>query len=177
MSLKDLEDFINKNENEKNNDVFNWENEKKEWIDYVDKFYKDVECWLEPLGAKVTYQFNDITLHEESYESYTIRQMQIGISGYQVFLEPIGTMLIGAKGRIDLKGPYGLKKFLLLSKDRINVTVKFKKELEEAKGSMPKSKQPIDWNWRLAPDEIYGDYLQVNADNFYSALLSVVSDE
>ena len=123
MSLKDLEDFLNEDSTAEGS--FNWEKEKKEWLKAVDEFYRSITAWLKPLTDKpnsnLKLSFEKMILSEEDIGDYEINKMMIVIKGHRVELEPVGTNLIGAKGRIDMTGTYGMVRFLLVDKRLTNL--------------------------------------------------------
>ena len=134
MGLKDLEGFLNDDKKDEGQEV-NWENHKREWLKVVVDFYNDVTSWLQPLvGANFSFNFETIVLQEENIGPYETKKMYIYAKGHKVVIEPKGTLIIGAKGRIDMIGPYGNVRFIYVDKrlNRPNITVRIHTDVEKA---------------------------------------------
>ncbi len=65
--------------------------------------------------GEIKSEYRDITLNEENIGSYIARQMILRIGRQQVTMTPIGTMLIGAKGRVDVVGSAGRTRLVLVN--------------------------------------------------------------
>ncbi|MEG3128988.1 hypothetical protein SC171_14735 [Pantoea cypripedii] len=182
MSIKELKSFLKK-ENEKIKEVteeIDWGKQKNEWLDHVNFFYSSVQLWLNPLideGA-VNITFEEINLIEDYIGSYTLKKMIIKLAGKEVVLIPIGSLLIGTKGRIDMEGSAGKVQFLLADKDSsgIKVTVKINSINGEKESKDPEGKKKeIEWTWKMVrrgANRIQFD--DFNEDNFSSALMEVM---
>ncbi len=64
--------------------------------------------------GQIKLGYKPIELNEENIGQYSARQMVLKIGSKSVILEPIGTLLIGSKGRVDLVGPTGKAQILLV---------------------------------------------------------------
>ena len=85
-----------------------------EWMKNLEGLYKTIESYLQPFienkKIKITYQ--DVQLHEDGLGDYTVQEATITLGEKSLNLKPIGTLLIGAKGRVDLTGAYGTAKLI-----------------------------------------------------------------
>ncbi len=85
-----------------------------EWMENLEGLYKTIESYLQPFienkKIKITYQ--DVQLHEDGLGDYTVQEATITLGEKSLSLKPIGTLLIGAKGRVDLTGAYGTAKLI-----------------------------------------------------------------
>ncbi|WP_179153006.1 hypothetical protein [Chromohalobacter israelensis] len=178
MSKKDFEEFLNKHATKTPEKEIDWEEQKEEWLDYIKQFYNSVEEWLEPYRAdgKVSYEFKPLMLHEENIGTYEVDAMHVNFAGQKVTLEPIGTLLIGTKGRIDLEGARGRVQFILADKDskgmKVNVSVSIGGQPEKK----PEERKIPDWTWKIVlrePRKI--SYAEFNEDNFFDALMEIVN--
>ena len=102
--------------------------------------------------------------------------MHVNFAGQKITLEPIGTLLIGTKGRIDLEGARGRVQFILADKDstgvKVNVSVSNRGQPEKK----PEDTKTPDWTWKIVlrePRKI--SYAEFNEDNFFDALMEVVN--
>ncbi len=178
MSKKDFEEFLNKNATKMPEKEIDWEAQKKEWLDYINQFYESVKEWLQPYKAdgKVSYEFKPLMLTEENIGTYAVDAMHVNFAGQKITLEPIGTLLIGTKGRIDLEGARGRVQFILADKDskgmKVNVSVSIGGQPEK---NSEERKIP-DWTWKIVlrePRKI--SYAEFNEDNFFDALMEIVN--
>ena len=178
MSKKDFEEFLNKHATKTPEKEINWEAQKEEWLDYINQFYKSVKEWLEPYraGGKVSYEFKPLMLTEENIGTYAVDAMHVNFAGQKITLEPIGTLLIGTKGRIDLEGARGRVQFILADKDskgmKANVSVSIGGQPEKK----PEERKNPDWTWKIVlrePRKI--SYAEFNEDNFFDALMEIVN--
>jgi len=81
----------------------------------VNVLYLDVQKWVEPLTTKM----QEVEVLERVSGSYAVRSLEIMKSdGSEVIrLEPVGTWIIGAEGRVDLKGYNGKEVIIYLTND------------------------------------------------------------
>ncbi len=83
-----------------------WELKKNTWLKNIDQLYNQVVAWLEPLVKEkvVRFERKSARLEEEPIGSYEADILKIYIGNQEVIFYPKGTLIIGAQGRIDLKG-------------------------------------------------------------------------
>lgn len=178
MSKKDFEEFLNKHATKTPEKEIDWEAQKKEWLDYINQFYKSVEEWLAPYkeDGKVSYEFKPLTLTEENIGTYEVNVMHVNFAGQKITFEPIGTLLIGTKGRIDLEGARGRVQFILADKDSKGVKVNFSVSIGVQPEKNPEEIKIPDWTWKIVlrePRKI--SYAEFNEDNFFDALMEIVN--
>jgi hypothetical protein len=168
MSKIDFENMLNKHNNErlKQLEETNWETHKNEWLGFIKQFYDSIEPWLKPYSKKgLSYTFEEITLNEEYIGSYEVNIMMINFAGQHVKLMPIGTRLIGTKGRIDMEGTRGRVQFVLADKDNKGVKTTSFIHIEG---------EPPDWTWKIVLREqrkiTFDDFTE---ENFFNALMEV----
>ncbi|MEE9372917.1 MAG: hypothetical protein V3V00_07660 [Saprospiraceae bacterium] len=129
MSKKDFEDLLKKHDEQSEEKEIDWESQKHEWLEFINQFYLSLENWLAPYKEKgtVSYSYNNLNLTEEYIGTYNVRTMTVDFAGQQLTLEPIGTLLIGSKGRIDMEGAKGRVQFVLADRNskgiKISVTI------------------------------------------------------
>ncbi len=178
MGKKDFDDFLNKQVQEKDaGKKIDWNAKRDGWIAYLDQFYKTVEGFLSEYldNGKINYEYSEKKIIEDYIGEYSVKVLQIELGPHTIKLEPIGTNLIGAKGRVDLMGANGKVKFVLVDKSssgpRIKVTVwvtgeKPPEEEEE--------KKDIEWSWKIATPPPSIKYIDLKQDTFFDALMEVV---
>lgn len=180
MGSKNLEDFLNRNvqkhsTTEHKEKEINWEDEKNKWLKAIEEFYSNVEQWLKPFVEKqqIEIKYNEIYLEEENIGKYKTRCMCIHILNEKVILEPIGTLLIGVHGRIDMKGKNGIAKFFWVKENsegfKINVTIGNEIPLESKENN---DQQKLVWKFVTPSPDIR--FLFLDADLFADILLGMI---
>ena len=74
------------------------------WIDKLSRLYVGVEMWLEPLRQKGLVAFGrvQVQLTEEGIGTYPAEEMILSFGSEAIVLEPRGTLIAGARGRVDV---------------------------------------------------------------------------
>lgn len=174
MSKRDFEQLLNNHSTQQESQEINWENQKDEWLEYIDSFYKTVERWFEPYVAakNVYYSFYETTLVEDYIGTYTVNKMKIDFAGQSLVMEPIGTLLIGTKGRIDMEGARGRVQFILADKSRSGLSIQRKK----SQLVTDKDQSKIEWTWKIVSrDSNRIRFEDFNEENFFDALMEVIN--
>lgn len=175
MSKKDFENLLKKHGSKSEEKEINWEAQKNEWLELIDKFYQSLENWLSPYKNQgtVSYNYKDLQLTEEYIGTYNVKMMTVDFAGQKLTLEPIGTLLIGAKGRIDMEGVKGGVQFILADKNSKSMKVRVSIFIDE--GGLKKRESP-DWTWKIVLRESRKvSFVEFNEENFFDALMEVVN--
>jgi hypothetical protein len=170
MSKKDFGEFLLVKEKEqKDIPEIDWETKKNEWLLYLDDLYKLFEKSLNDYvkKGKIKIIYDEISLTEEYIGSYNAQTMVIVFAGEKITLKPVGTDLIGVKGRVDMIGKFGSVRIVLVDsrmngiQDHVKVSIHDKKHQEET----------IIWEWKfVTPARLY---LPVNEDTIYSFIMEL----
>jgi hypothetical protein len=178
MSKKDFEEMLKKHEAVKNESQIDWKQQKQEWLDFIQNFYDSVEKWLAPYvyQDKLKFEYKNISLTEDHIGTYTVKTMNISFAGQQIKIEPIGTLLIGTKGRIDMEGARGRVQFILADKNSKGIKINVSISVDgKAQGKQEEQKIP-DWTWKIVLRESRRiAYDEFNEDNFFNALMEIVN--
>jgi hypothetical protein len=176
MLANTLDEFIAKKKQE--GSTYNWDGRKDFWLGAVDILYRDVNKWLGRYvrNGKISTGLQLKELHEEKLGPYNISQMIILIQGEKVILDPIGTLILGGRGRVDLKGKNGTVKLIYVEKSvegiRVDATI------FDGSHPMQKAKTDEDDNeefvWKIATPPPNIKLLPLNKDSFQEILLQVI---
>lgn len=92
-----------------------WGIKKDSWLKNIGKFYERILAWLEPLihEGVVRYETKTVTLEEEPIGAYEVEILTIHIGNQEVIFYPKGTLIIGAQGRIDIRGHRAVRSTVL----------------------------------------------------------------
>jgi hypothetical protein len=157
-----------------------WAKQREEWLEKLDVLYRMIEQSLNKYidAGEIKCEYSNIELNEEDIGTYTARKMRITIGRRVVTLTPVGTMLIGAKGRVDVVGPAGQTRFMLLNSkasrpsDMISVRVSVGKPPPSSPPSKP---QEITWVWKIATNPPIVQFIELTKETLFQALMEVAN--
>lgn len=178
MSKKDFENLLNKHSSESEEEKINWDAQKTEWLEFIKQFYESVELWLKPYTEqnKIKYEYKKIELTEEYIGVYETKILVISFANQQIKLKPIGTLLIGTKGRIDMEGARGRVQFILADKDSKGMKISVSVSVNVKPPSKSKEQKSPDWTWKIVLREPRGiSYENFNEENFFNAMMEVAN--
>ena len=160
--------------------VIDWDTQKDEWLNQLAQFYKRVEDFLQKYvtSGDISLTYREKTIREDPIGSYPVKEMHIQIKNKEVVLDPIGTNIIGAKGRVDMKGSAGIVKFVLVPKGStlpsVKITIAGQPVLKEIQTK--EETDSIEWDWKIATPPPRIKYIEVNGDSFFDSLMEVIND-
>jgi len=156
-----------------------WGALKKEWLKYLTDLYTIFEETLKPYKGKVEINYDEVELIEEEIGKYKAPRMNIKIGDQKLVLQPIGTLLIATKGRVDILGGKGgtVKMVLVDSRkkslmDHINVSVNFGGKPQQKEQVVDKDYK-IKWEWKFVSTPMPGKYFTVTPDTIYQVITTL----
>lgn len=157
-----------------------WDDQKLQWLQYLDEFYATILEFLASYieNGSVEMMERDIPLTEENLGTYNARELSFNIQGERVVFEPIGTLLIGAKGRIDMRSDKGVVRFILVGQhsDRPHIEVRVTIDGKEERPTPKRQRQEtVKWVWKIATSPPKISYLELNEDSFFSSLMEILN--
>ena len=178
MSKKDFEELLKKHESKSLEKDIDWQKQKQEWLDFIKKFYASVECWLTPFknDGKLSFEYKKTQITEEYIGTYDVDIMVVDFAGQKLTLEPLGTLLIGTKGRIDMEGSRGRVQFILADKDSTGIKINVSISIDGKSKEDTNDRKEPNWTWKIVlrePRKI--SYAEFTQDNFFDALMEVVN--
>jgi len=158
----------------------NWAQVRNEWLGDLDQLYSKIESFLAKYlhSGQIRREYRIISLNEQGIGAYNARQMVLRIGRQEVDLVPIGTLLIGSKGRVDVIGPAGKAEIMLVDgkldawRPRVSVTVGAPGKLP-----VPPSEPPrrIDWEWRIVSPPPGRRYIEITQESLFQLILEVAN--
>ncbi|MCR5893351.1 MULTISPECIES: hypothetical protein [Burkholderia] len=153
------------------------EREKQTWLLKLDTLFDLVRRSLDAYLKDGTISFvpTEYNLHEELLGSYVAKGADLIVGRHLVKLKPVGTFLLGARGRVDMIGPRGIAKLVIVPPDSTQVKVTV--TIVEPGQPRPESKPgvpPEQWVWKIATPPPRIIYTTLNEDSFRSALMGVM---
>jgi hypothetical protein len=177
MSKKEFSEFLSRQsplvmEDER---PIDWAAEKNEWLQYLNDLYQMVENFLKEYveNKQIAIEYKNIELEEENIGRYTVKTMTLLFGANKITLTPIGTLLIGTKGRVDMTGPRGTVRLLLADKDSTGLRITVRAGNAPPAQEVPK---PINWEWKIAvmnaPARMIS-YQKLTQETFFDAVMEL----
>jgi hypothetical protein len=181
---EEFSNFLRKEEkNIINEPQIDWNARKAEWFQNINLLYSDVQKWLKDFidEGKIKIEFNDLDLYEEKIGKYTVQELNIFIGSHVAKLTPIGTLLLGSIGRIDLSGRTEIVKFILADRNssKPNISIRIISSIEEEKYQEDLKKisgKKIDWVWKISSNPPSIKYTELNENSFFESLIKVINE-
>jgi hypothetical protein len=159
--------------------AIDWENERDEWLEHLNALHAKVKSFLAKYlrSGQVTTESVQVILNEENIGLYEAPQMVLRIGGQQVNLVPVGTLLIGAKGRVDVIGPAGRGEILLVDRrasgpgSLVHVTVGTGRT---APGSTKSSKK-VEWEWKIVTRPPERKFVEITQQSLFQLIMEVAN--
>lgn len=164
--------------------AIDWDAEKQEWLDYLNKLYAEIEVYLQDYidADEISLKKSYIELNEENIGTYTAPRLFIDIGPQQISLTPVGTLLIGTKGRVDVEGSSGSARLLLADRSAVSPRFVSRVSVVRDDGSEPGSAgaaseepafPPVDWVWKIATKPPVIKFMDLTKETLFEMLMEV----
>ena len=177
MTRQAFDEFIEKANVRTRNSKVDWDAQREEWLAHLNHFYDMVDKFIADYVAnqQLSSTRSKKTLNEENIGEYDVDVLSINIYLTKITLTPIGTLLFGGKGRVDMVGPKGKIKFVLVPKGSTRPRIVVRTVDPDSPSETDAAEPVEEWEWRImtAPPQI--SYLPLDGDAFYSAMLEVIN--
>jgi hypothetical protein len=188
MENHDFDQFVKRQQAEASAVAIDWDHEREEWLAYLSQLYKKVESLLGAYlsSGQILVRYAPIDLNEQNIGAYTAKQMILGIGRQEVVLRPIGTLLIGFKGRVDVEGPLGRRQIALVDSsasgtaDIVHVSVSTggqKKPMRAEKLARVEKKLDGEprWTWRIVTRPPERSFVEITQRSLFELILDVAN--
>jgi hypothetical protein len=177
-------DFVERQKRSASGDaVRDWTRERDEWLGHLQQLYDRIAEYLDEYIKSDTIKLHKlpIELNEENIGTYTAERLAIVIGPQEILLTPIGTLLIGSKGRVDIKGSAGNSRLVLIDKDltharqmiRVTVTTIPPGGSPPSTPEPPRTPQKIEWEWKIVSRPPVMQFIELNKETFFEILMEV----
>jgi hypothetical protein len=101
-----LVDFLRSRNAQSHHADIDWQSKKDAWVRSVDALYGTIEEMLRDsiAAGDVALRRFDVQVTEDFIGEYTIPALELRVGGERVEFRPKGVNVIGAAGRVDLRG-------------------------------------------------------------------------
>jgi len=177
MARSDFSKFVEREAAEAASEPINLEAEKSFWLNKLNELYSSIRSYLSEFvdRGQVEIAEGNAVISEELLGAYQVPIMTIKIGRQTIQLKPIGTFLIGTRGRVDLTGAKGTVRLILADKDSTapKLTVTRVDPNKPAQSKAPP--RQVDWTWKIVASQAPIRYFPLEQDNFTDALLEVAN--
>jgi hypothetical protein len=180
IESRSFDDFVKRQQTTTSDEPpVDWTKERDEWLTFLGILYSRIESFLKTYlsSDQIRCEYNDVELNEENIGSYMARRMVLKIGRQEVTFTPIGTSLIGMKGRVDVLGPAGSARIVLVNKKAtgarslIRVTVSSSSRTPNVVPSG--AAEPIEWDWKIASPPPEMRFIDLTKEAFFEMVLEV----
>ena len=121
MAEQDFSDFVRRKtarEQSESGEDIDWAKRRADWLEELDELYGRMVDHLKPYteGGEILIERKPIQLREDYLGTYAAEELTFRIGREKVVAKPMGTLIIGASGRVDLSGPRKTVRIVLLAK-------------------------------------------------------------
>jgi hypothetical protein len=153
--LRQFEEFLSQKESEnQDKPIIDYEQIKEEWLAKNKEFYSLIQKFLHDYleQGKIVTEWKTVELSEELLGQYEVQQLILKIGNTRIVFTPIGRIVIGTLGRIDMSSDLGSVRFVVVSNE---------------------SNAELIWKIITPPPEVL--YLDVTEESFFEALMEIIN--
>ena len=137
-----------------------------EWLQNLRLLYEEIAGFLHEFVStgSISFGFTKIEINEPELGTYLADRMDIIIGRQHVSLIPVGTLLVGCKGRVDVQGSSGQTELLLLKRG--------------AKGASDLASGDRDgepWTWKIVSNTIPRQFVELDRELFFELVMQVAN--
>lgn len=135
-----------------------WEARKRWWLEQLNVLYGEIRDWCGKISNVKVTSF-DIALEDRYIGSYTAQKLVIYVGGKIFFFNPVGCVLIGARGRVDILWNNSKTALLLLErKKRSCIRISVYSEFDDTASFEPAQPEPsddVEWCFNNHGSDVY----------------------
>lgn len=181
VDSRDFDEFVRRQQAGATDESgINWDQQRDEWLAHLGALYARVEVLLKKYTSsdQIQLTYRPIRLNEDNIGSYAAKQMVLRIGRKEVNLVPVGTLLIGSKGRVDIEGPAGKAQIILVdsraltaaSLVRVTVGTGGALSLPPKKGT-----EKIEWAWRIVTPPPERRFIEITQEALFQLIMEVAN--
>ena len=165
-----------------NVDAEAWVGMRVEFLESLKSLHNKIVDFLQEYekNRQISHRFTDVMLIEENVGSYLARRMDIKIGRQSVYLEPIGTSLIGIRGRVDVVGSAGRAQILLVHEKAKSATELYPAWVSAGgKPSVPvppsSQERSNPWVWKIVARGLPKKFVEIDKESFFELLMEIAN--
>ncbi|HLX61461.1 MAG TPA: hypothetical protein VKX17_09285 [Planctomycetota bacterium] len=101
-----MREFFREKRVEFDSNPTNWRKKKDAWLKSVRQFYNQIQIYLNAAikDGSVKIEYRPIQISEDYVGGYQVDELVLSVGNEKVVFTPKGMNIVGAQGRIDLRG-------------------------------------------------------------------------
>jgi hypothetical protein len=124
MATGSFDDFVQREidaAGKSDGSAFDWQREKQHWLRHLSELHERIATFLKPYidAGRISLSTSPFELNEEHLGPYTAPQLSIAIGTKTVTLEPMGTVQVGSRGRVDITCNLARSQLILVEKGSV----------------------------------------------------------
>ena len=175
MTNMSFDEFVNEQIDKKEPSI-DWTRIRDDWKEHLDEFYQLAEGFLQKYLDQGKVQITRVTkqINEEYIGNYDVESLEVQIGTIKICFDPIGTRILGAKGRVDMLGPHGTVKFVFVSEAASSPAIRVIQGTSSE--VMDEPKDGVDeWAWKIRTRPPNVKYIELEEESFLSAIMEVAN--
>lgn len=158
-----------------------WRKQRDEWLGSLDDLYSRLRNFLDKYisSGLIQFELSTIELDEENIGAYQAPMVNLRIGRRKISLQPIGTLLIGSKGRVDVVGPTGTVSSLVLVNAKARRTADLVHVYVGVGGKPPvipeRRSSEIKWEWRMVTRPPERRFVEITQESFFEMIMEVAN--
>jgi hypothetical protein len=179
METKEFERFVASQQGTDTDTDIDWIQMREEWLRDLDSLHRKIVAFLQDYieAGSIKYSLTKVEVTEPEIGTYLADRMDISIGKQHVSLAPVGTLLVGYKGRVDAEGSAGRAQIVLVNEsaksaaDLIKVTI-------NAKGNLPSSpseQKKIAWVWKIVTNTPPRKFVVLDKESLFALLMEIAN--
>lgn len=148
-----------------------WQATKQAWLNQANGFVESIKEFLAEFQSDINFEVERVSLTEEYLGSYQVPKLIVRLPKETIEFVPVGTLLIGAHGRYDMKGQAGTVKWVLVPEtaEKPTISIRMADEPEP-----PKTKSnPTELAWKIATPPPHIRYIPFTQESLLEAIMEV----
>jgi hypothetical protein len=176
MTRKEFDDFLARQVKSPIVEDTDWEKRLAEWTASLDELYKHVDSFLHSFveNKKIAIAYGLRVLEEEHLGTYEVPSANISFGSNSIQILPIGHRIIGARGRVDMIGPKGNVRFVLVPENSTGPSIQVH---HSEPGNDFQMLTPVPysgkWSWKILTPPPTLKYLALTEESFLDSLMEV----
>ena len=181
MPSHTFDDFVKKStaRAKQSTETFNRQERLGTWRRELDALYRSMEGYLKRYmdSGQIALERRPIQLTEELLGTYDAEELAVSIGNDEVIARPVGTVLIGSRGRVDLSGPRKTLRIVLLEKGgpAVKITVSGARGPSEASTQSLLRGEVDHRGWYVVTQPPAAIATALDEDSFRDAIMDVSS--
>jgi hypothetical protein len=173
MAIGSFDDFVQREidaARRSDGSSIDWEREKTEWLRYLNNLHLSLNAFLKPYidAGQISVSTNQSwEINEEHLGTYALPQMSIVIGAKTVTLEPMGTVQVGNRGRVDVACNLARAMLILVESGSVAQLIP-SSGIGKPQGSM-KSLTSGRWVWKI----VTRDTVDLTRESFQALLVEI----